>query len=82
MLMTVLIRTVLWCIGNPHIFHSNSRRVFKYLSRFTEWRVYAHRVLANIDGTTYPFPINRSTTNKFYNRRKNGVNISPFYLQG
>ena len=51
----------------PHVFHTNSRRIFKYLSRFTEWRFYEHRVLANIDGTTYPFPINRTTINKFYN---------------
>ena len=34
----------------PHIFHTNSRDVFDYLSRFTEWRHYEHRVLASVDG--------------------------------
>ena len=33
----------------PHIFHTNSQDVFKYLSRFTEWRFYEHRVLASDD---------------------------------
>src|ERR1044071_7020413 len=28
----------------PHIFHTNSKEVFEYLSRFTEWRQYQHRV--------------------------------------
>ena len=32
----------------PHIFHTNDRRVFDYLSRFTAWRDYQHRVVANI----------------------------------
>jgi UDP-galactopyranose mutase len=45
----------------PHIFHTNSERVFSYLSRFTAWRPYEHRVRASIDGTLYPFPINRTT---------------------
>ena len=34
----------------PHIFHTNSTEVFEYLSRFTEWRPYEHRVRANVDG--------------------------------
>ena len=32
----------------PHIFHTNNKRVFDYLSRFTQWRDYQHRVIANI----------------------------------
>ena len=32
----------------PHIFHTNDRRVFDFLSRFTEWRRYQHRVIANL----------------------------------
>ena len=32
----------------PHIFHTNDRRVFEFLSRFTPWRSYQHRVVANI----------------------------------
>lgn len=50
----------------PHIFHTNSARVVEYLSRFTEWRAYEHRVLAVVDGRTYPIPINRRTINELY----------------
>ena len=46
----------------PHIFHTNSKRVFDYLSRFTKWRLYEHQVVANIpDGEgrlEYPVPFN------------------------
>lgn len=51
----------------PHIFHTNSERIFNYLSRFTEWRPYEHRVLAQVDGSLYPIPINRTTLNRLYN---------------
>ena len=50
----------------PHIFHTNSARVFDHLSRFTDWRFYEHRVLADVDGTLYPIPINRTTINRLY----------------
>jgi UDP-galactopyranose mutase len=50
----------------PHIFHTNSERVFAWLSRFTEWRAYEHRVLAMVEGRGYPIPINRSTINRLY----------------
>lgn len=50
----------------PHIFHTNSARVFDYLSRFTKWCPYEHRVLADIGGTYLPFPINRTTVNQLY----------------
>src|SRR5215471_15046651 len=52
----------------PHIFHTNSRDVFEYLSRFTEWRSYEHRVLASVDGKLVPIPINLDTVNKLYNK--------------
>ena len=48
----------------PHIFHTNDRRVFGWLSRFTRWRDYQHRVIANIPDEktggrmTYPVPFN------------------------
>ena len=38
----------------PHIFHTNSAEVFGYLSQFTEWRPYQHRVLASVDGQLLP----------------------------
>jgi len=50
----------------PHIFHTNSKKVFEYLSRFTDWRFYEHRVLARVQGEYYPIPINRLTINKVF----------------
>ncbi|MDL1870592.1 UDP-galactopyranose mutase [Deltaproteobacteria bacterium PRO3] len=51
----------------PHIFHTNSRRIFEYLSTFTTWRNYEHRVLAHVDGRLFPIPINLDTINGLYN---------------
>lgn len=42
----------------PHIFHTGSKPVFDFLSRFTEWRDYEHRVVANVHGTQMPVPFN------------------------
>ena len=42
----------------PHIYHTESDEVHAYLSRFTEWTDYQHRVLANIHGTLMPVPFN------------------------
>lgn len=50
----------------PHIFHTNSERIVTYLSRFTDWRVYEHRVLASAHGKLVPLPINRTTLNELY----------------
>ncbi|CAN5702753.1 UDP-galactopyranose mutase [soil metagenome] len=60
----------------PHIFHTNSREVFDYLSRFTEWREYQHRVLASVDGMLLPIPINLDTINKLY-----GLNLTAFEVE-
>ncbi len=51
----------------PHIFHTNSKEVFDYLSRFTLWRPYEHRVQASVDGQLVPMPINLDTINQLYN---------------
>lgn len=51
----------------PHLFHTNSEKVFQYLSKFTEWNFYEHRVLAKLGSEYYPIPINRTTVNKLYN---------------
>lgn len=53
-------------IYGPHIFHTNSKRIFEYLSAFTHWRFYEHRVLADVRGQKLPIPINRTTLNKLY----------------
>jgi len=60
----------------PHIFHTNSREVYEYLSRFTEWRPYQHRVLASVDGQLLPIPINLNTVNRMY-----GTNLTSFQLE-
>src|SRR5215210_7336778 len=60
----------------PHIFHTNSKQIFDYLSRFTEWRFYEHRVLAEVDGMQVPIPINLDTVNKLY-----GLNLTSEQLQ-
>jgi UDP-galactopyranose mutase len=60
----------------PHIFHTNAADVFDYLSRFTEWREYQHRVLASVDGMQVPIPINLDTINKLY-----GLNLSTHEVQ-
>ena len=60
----------------PHIFHTNSREVFEYLSRFTEWRPYQHRVRASVDGQIVPMPINLDTINALY-----GLNLTSFEVE-
>ncbi|MEJ7860987.1 MAG: UDP-galactopyranose mutase [Pyrinomonadaceae bacterium] len=60
----------------PHIFHTNSAEVFDYLSNFTEWRSYEHRVLASVDGMLVPMPINLDTINKLY-----GLNLTAFEVE-
>ncbi|MFN6485282.1 MULTISPECIES: UDP-galactopyranose mutase [unclassified Nostoc] len=63
----------------PHIFHTNSREVFEYLSRFTQWRSYEHRVLASVDGQLVPIPINLDTINKLYGMNLNSFEVEEFY---
>jgi UDP-galactopyranose mutase len=60
----------------PHIFHTNAKDVFDYLSRFTEWRPYEHRVQASVDGQLVPIPINMDTINKLY-----GLNLTSFEVE-
>lgn len=50
----------------PHIFHTNCKPVFDYLSQFTEWIDYEHRVLSSVNGMNVPVPINRDTLNQIY----------------
>ena len=50
----------------PHIFHTNSDAVVEYLSQFTKWRPYEHRVLAQVRGQQVPIPINRTTLNLLF----------------
>lgn len=65
----------------PHIFHTNDDRVVQYLSRFTEWREYKHRVLAEV--ATYeetkmayvPLPINVTSLEMIF-----GESATQFFL--
>ena len=50
----------------PHIFHTNAERIVEFLSRFTGWRRYEHRVLAKVGDQMLPLPINRTTINRLY----------------
>jgi UDP-galactopyranose mutase len=59
----------------PHIFHTNSPEIFEYLSQFTEWRAYEHRVIARVDGQYVPIPINLTTINTLY-----GLNLTSFEM--
>ena len=62
----------------PHIFHTNAKRIFDYLSRFTEWRTYEHKVLSVVNGVSYPFPINRDTINKMYGLNLDEAGVASF----
>jgi len=63
----------------PHIFHTNSKDIFDYLSRFTDWRNYEHRVLASVDGQLLPIPINLDTINKLYGLNLNTPQVEEFF---
>ncbi len=62
----------------PHIFHTNSEAVFNYLSRFTDWRPYEHRVLASVDGQLLPVPINLNTVNRLYGLSLDAAGMETF----
>src|SRR5678809_762582 len=62
----------------PHIFHTNSREVFDYLSQFTDWRQYQHKVLASVDGQLVPIPINLDTINRLYGLSLNALQMKEF----
>lgn len=62
----------------PHIFHTSGKRIFEYLSNFTDWRLYEHRVLAQVDGELYPIPINRTTINRLYDLQLNEDGVTAY----
>lgn len=63
----------------PHIFHTNSQRIFDYLTRFTRWRPYEHRVLASVDGQLVPVPINIDTVNRLYGLSLDEESIQDYF---
>jgi len=66
----------------PHIFHTNSEKVVDYLSQFTDWRPYEHRVVARVDGKLVPMPINRTTVNELYGLELETDDDMERFLQG
>jgi UDP-galactopyranose mutase len=63
----------------PHIFHTNSRDVYDYLSRFTAWRPYEHRVIASVDNKLVPVPINLDTVNVLYDLKLESAQLEAFF---
>ena len=64
----------------PHIFHTNAQSVVDYLSQFTAWRPYEHRVLSAVDGKLLPIPINLDTINKLYDLDLTSEQLEAFFL--
>ena len=54
----------------PHIYHTTNDRVHEFLSRFTEWTDYQHKVLANIHGTLMPVPFNHTSLKLAFGEEK------------
>ena len=65
----------------PHIFHTQSEKVFNYLSQFTDWRPYEHRVLASVDGKRVPIPINLDTINQLYGLDLDAAGMEAFLAE-
>lgn len=63
----------------PHIFHTNGERIAAYLSRFTEWHPYEHRVRGVLNGVNYPFPVNRDTLNRLYGLNLDEAGAAAFF---
>ncbi|HYG38121.1 MAG TPA: UDP-galactopyranose mutase [Cytophagales bacterium] len=63
----------------PHIFHTNCQEVFDYLSQFTKWRFYEHKVLTSVDSKLVPIPINLTTVNTLYNLNLTSEELMKFY---
>lgn len=65
----------------PHIFHTNSGHIWKYLSKFTEWNGYVHRVLARVNGKEVYLPINLDTMERLYNRKFTSRQLEKYFEQ-
>ncbi len=57
-------------LHGPHIFHTNSETVIEFLSKFTEWYDYEHRVLGKIDGKYIPIPFNFTSIDRLFSAKK------------
>jgi UDP-galactopyranose mutase len=64
----------------PHIFHTNSTKVWKFLSRFTRWNYYEHRVLAYIENKYVPVPFNFTSIETLISSNK-AQKIKKYFLE-
>ena len=65
----------------PHIFRTDSNKVYSFLSRFTKWYDYQHKVLAYVGGKYYPMPINLDTVNSFLNTNYSSDTVMEYFSQ-
>ena len=65
----------------PHIFHTNSKAIFDHLSKFTAWRPYEHRVLAEVDGMLLPIPINLDTVNRLFGFNLDSDSLAAWFAE-
>lgn len=65
----------------PHIFHTKNKKVWDYISQFTSFNDYKHKVISFYRGNYYPIPINRETVNKFYNLQMNSEEELKAFLE-
>jgi UDP-galactopyranose mutase len=63
----------------PHIFHTSSERVVEYLSQFTAWRPYEHRVLSHVEGRDVPMPICSRTIAALYGLDLDAAGMRAFF---
>jgi len=54
----------------PHIFHTNVERVYEYLSRFTDWYLFGHKVVADVHKKLIPIPFNLNTLHMVYGKEE------------
>lgn len=54
----------------PHLFHTSKTQVWEYLSQFTEWHPYEHKVLTSVDGQLVPLPFNLNTLHQLYDPKQ------------
>ena len=57
-------------LHGPHIFHTNSETVIEFLSQFTEWYDYEHRVLGKINAKYVPIPFNYTSIERLFSTKK------------
>lgn len=65
----------------PHFFHTNSDKVWEFVSKFANWIPWEHRVLSKIDEQLVPVPVNIETVNKILDTNINNVNEMNIWLE-